>query len=51
VLKLDKRSLRGDNYIEVSFEKRQIIDIESNIIIKEYQAQMLENLVGKRFVA
>lgn len=51
VIKLDKRTLPRGSYVEVGFEKRQVIDIESHIIITEYQAQVLEDKTGKRFTA
>lgn len=51
VIKLDKRSLPRDRYTEVGFDKRQVIDIETSIIITEYRAQVLEGSTGKRFVA
>ena len=51
VIKVDKRTLPRDDYKEVGFDKRQVIDIETNIIITEYRAQILENSRGKRFTA
>ena len=39
------------SYTEVGFDKRQVIDIETNIIITEYQAQIVEDASGKRFSA
>jgi len=51
VIKIDKRTLPQDNYKEVGFSKRQVIDIETNIIITEYQAQILEGSQGKRYTA
>jgi transposase len=51
VLKLDKRSLPRGNYTEVGCDKRQVIDIETNVIITEYQAQILEDTQGKRYTA
>lgn len=51
VLKLDKRTLPKGTYTEIGYDKRQVIDIETNIIITEYQAQILENAQGKRFTA
>jgi transposase len=50
-IKIDKRSLPRDNYSEVGFEARQVIDIEISRIITEYRAQILENAQGKQFVA
>ena len=51
VIKLDKRTLPRGSYTEVGFDKRQVIDIETNIIITEYQAQIVEDASGKRFSA
>lgn len=50
-LKLDKRKLPRGDYREVGFEARQVIEIEISRIVTEYQAQILENAQGKRFVA
>jgi len=50
-LKIDKRTLPRDTYTEVGYDKRQVIDIETKIIVTEYQAQILENSSGKRFTA
>lgn len=51
VLKIDKRTLPRDNYTEVGYDKRQVIDVEAKVIITEYQAQILENSNGKKFTA
>ena len=51
VIELDKRTLPRGTYRKVGFDKRQVIDIETNIIITEYQAQILEDEHGQRFVA
>lgn len=51
VINIDKRTLPYDDYTEVGFEKRQVIDIETNIIVTEYQAQILENSQGQRYTA
>ena len=51
VLRLDKRTLPRSQYKEVGFDKRQVIDIETNIIVTEYQAQVLEDASGRRFTA
>jgi len=50
-IKLDKRTLPHDTYKEAGYAKRQVIDIETNVIITEYQAQILINSQGKRYVA
>jgi len=51
IINLDKRTLPRGSYTEIGFDKRQVIDIETNIIITEYQAQILEDSKGQRFVA
>lgn len=51
VIKLDKRTLPRGSYTEAGFDKRQVIDIKTHIIITEYQAQILEDESGQRFTA
>lgn len=51
VLKLDKRTLPRGSYTEVGFDKRQVMDIETKVIVTEYQAQILADANGKRFTA
>ncbi|MCP4670711.1 MAG: IS66 family transposase [Desulfobacula sp.] len=51
ILKLDKRKLPRDTYKEIGYDRRQVIDIETNVIITEYQAQILEGSNGKRYTA
>jgi transposase len=50
-LNLDKRQLPNDTYKEIGYDKRQVIDIETNVIVTEYQAQILEDSNGKRYTA
>lgn len=50
-LSVDKTLLPKGNYKEVGYETRQVIDIEFKQVVTEYQAQILENESGKRFVA
>ena len=50
-INIDKRKLPGDIYKEIGYDKRQVIDIETNVIITEYQAQILEDSNGKRYTA
>lgn len=50
-LKVDKTLLPTGNYREVGYETRQVFDIEFKRVVTEYQAQILENKFGKRFVA
>jgi len=52
VLKLDQRTLpKGHVYTEVGYEARQVFDIEIKRIVTEYQAQILVDEMGKRYVA
>ncbi len=50
-LPVDQTLLPKGHYIEVGFEKRQIVDIEFKRVVTEYQAQILENELGQRFTA
>lgn len=51
VLKIDKRTLPRDNYIEGGFESRQVIDFEVSICVTEYRAEILIGSDGKEYVA
>ncbi len=52
VLKLDQRTLpKGHTYTEIGYETRQVFDIEIKRVVTEYQAQILEDETGKRYVA
>jgi len=51
-LKIDWRTLpKGVLYHEAGYEKRQVIDIDISRFVVEYQAQILEDEQGHRFVA
>ena len=50
-LYLDRASLPEGQYTDAGFEKRQVVDIEFKTVITEYQAQVLKNENGKKFVA
>ena len=50
-IKIDRRTLPAGKYKDIGFEKRQIVDIEFVKKITEYQAQILQDSQGKRFVA
>ena len=50
-LPVDKTLLPQGTYKEVGYETRQVVDIEFKRVVTEYQAQILENEFGKRFVA
>jgi len=52
VLQLDRSALpKGLQYHEVGHETRQVIDIDISRFVTEYQAQILEDSQGNRFVA
>lgn len=50
-LPVNKTLLPKGYYKEVGYETRQVVDIEFKRVVTEYQAQILENELGKRFVA
>ena len=50
-LPVDQTLLPQGCYTEVGYETRQVVDVEFKRVVTEYQAQILENEVGKRFVA
>ena len=50
-LPVDKTFLPKCHYKEIGYEIRQVVDIEFKRVVTEYQAQILENESGKRFVA
>ena len=51
VIKVDRSTLPKGGYKEVGFETRQVFDIDISRLVTEYQAQILENDQGQRFVA
>ncbi len=51
VLSVDRRSLPKGQYRHVGYETRQVFDIDISRAITEYQAQVLEDEKGYRFVA
>jgi len=51
VIEIDRRTIPPGDYKEAGFEKRQIFDIVISRIVTEYQAQILVDSKGKRFVA
>ena len=50
-LNIDKRRLPAGEYQDVGYESRQVIDIKISRFVTEYRAQILEDELGKRFVA
>jgi len=52
VIEIDQRTLpKGQTYQEVGFDKRQVFDINISRCVTEYQAQILEDEKGNRYVA
>lgn len=50
-IKIDRRTLPPGRYHEVGHEARQVFDIEISRVVTEYQAQVLEDEKGNRYVA
>jgi transposase len=50
-IKVDTNSLPAGDYHDVGIERRQLFDIKISRVVTEYQAQILENEQGKKFVA
>lgn len=48
---IDRRTLPRGQYTECGFESRQVFDIRISRYVTEYQAEVLENQQGQRFVA
>jgi transposase len=51
VIKVDQSTLPKGAYRDVGVETRQVFDIDISRFVTEYQAQILENEQGHRFVA
>jgi len=52
ILKIDQRTLpKGRQYRDVGMETRQVVAIDITRFVTEYQAQVLEDEQGNRFVA
>jgi len=50
VILVDRKNLPRGKYREVGVMKRQVVDIDISKIVTEYQAQILEDAHGKRFI-
>lgn len=48
---VDRNTLPQGNYREVGYEIRQVIDLDISTVVTEWQAQILEDDNGKRYVA
>ncbi len=51
VLAVDRSMLPPGRYREVGFDRRQVFDIDISRVVTEYQAEVLEDEDGQRFVA
>ena len=51
ILSIDRRTLPKGQYHQLGFETRQVFDIDISRIVTEYQAEVLGNEQGHRFVA
>jgi len=51
VLMVDRATLPAGDYQESGYEKRQVFDIDIQTLVTEYQAQVLVDKNGHRFVA
>ena len=51
VIRLDRRKLPPGKYKDMGYESRQVFDIDVSRVVTEYQAQILEDSKGNRFVA
>ena len=51
ILTIDRRTLPKGKYHQLGFETRQVFDIDISRLVTEYQAEVLENAQGQRFVA
>ena len=50
-IKIDRRTLPPGRYTDVGYESRQVFDIDISRVVTEYQAQILSDESGNRFVA
>ncbi len=50
-ISVDTNSLPEGNYVDAGVERRQMFDIKISRVVTEYQAQILKNEQGKKFVA
>lgn len=51
ILRVDRATLPPGKYRDVGYEARQVIDLDISKVVTEYQAQILEDQNGKRYVA
>jgi transposase len=51
LLNIDRRTIPSGDYTNVACERRQVIDIHISRHVTEYQAEIIEDAAGNRFVA
>ena len=51
VIQIDRSKLPPGQYKQVGFDTRQVFDIDISRVVTEYQAEIVENANGDRFVA
>ena len=51
IIPVDRRSLPQDQYREAGYETRQVIDVDITTVVTEWRAEILEDSLGKRYVA
>jgi len=51
VINIDRRTIPAGRYRQVGVEARQVMEIDFSSFVTEYQAQILEDASGQRFVA
>jgi transposase len=50
-IQIDKRTLPKGNYRDIGFDARQVVDFQITKIVTEYRAQILEDSLGRQYVA
>ena len=50
-IRVDRRKLPKADYRHIGYEKRQVFDIDISRFVTEYQAEIVEDENGNRFVA
>ena len=51
IIEVDRSSLPQGQYREAGFETRQVIDVDITTVVTEWRAEILEDNLGKRYVA
>jgi transposase len=50
-IKIDRSSLPKDEYKEVGYESRQVFDLDIQVVVTEYRAEIIQNSKGEKFTA